>query len=250
MSGAIFLSASVPDPKQPNFVTAGDPVAIASAVSALAYVTLGRRLLVWGGHPAITPMIHVVAKDLDIDYGSWVRLYQSNYFKDDFPKDNEHFKNVVYTDAIADKNGVRDRLASLLHMRERMFKDQQFDAAVFIGGMQGVFDEFDLFRQLQPDARRVPVLSAGGAAQLLEKEVASPEVRADLADNLDYINLFHRYLGIPLNELRYKRQEEQPSGMEARLWTPESETIIVGAWAEAADAKNDSEPEADAAPGG
>jgi hypothetical protein len=126
---AIFLSASVPDPKRaPNFAATADAVAITAAVSALLHVTLGRRPLVWGGHPAITPMIWVVAQDLGVDYGRWVRLYQSNYFEDEFPEDNERFRNVRYTDSVAG-----DREQSLHALRTRMFTDVQYAAAVFIG---------------------------------------------------------------------------------------------------------------------
>ena len=129
MSGAIFLSASVPDPKRsPEFARTADTVAITAAVSALVYVTLGRRLLVWGGHPAITPMILVVAEEMGIDYGSWVKLYQSNYFAEEFPEDNLRFQNVRHTEAIG------DREKSLRLMREQMFSEQPFDAGVFIGG--------------------------------------------------------------------------------------------------------------------
>src|SRR5262245_22683520 len=101
MVDAIFLSASVPDPKRaPDYAATADTVAITAAVSALVHVTLGRRLLVWGGHPAITPMIWVVANSIGVDYGRWVRLYQSRHFADEFPEDNERFQNVTFTDEI------------------------------------------------------------------------------------------------------------------------------------------------------
>ena len=78
MSDAIFLSASVPDPRRgPEYAQTADTVAITAAVSALVHVLLGRRLLVWGGHPAITPMVWGVAQGLGLDYGQWVKLYQS-----------------------------------------------------------------------------------------------------------------------------------------------------------------------------
>src|SRR5579872_3201313 len=101
MDDAVFLSAGVPDPKRgPEYAATADIVAIGAAVSALVYVTLGRRQLVWGGHPAITPMILVVAQDMGVNYGSWVKLYQSQYFKDEYPEDNARFQNVVYTEAV------------------------------------------------------------------------------------------------------------------------------------------------------
>jgi hypothetical protein len=98
-----------------------DPIAIGAAVSALVYVTLGRRLLVWGGHPAITPMIWAAAEDMGIDYGAWVHLYQSLLYEDDFPAENARFQNVTYIDAVA---GERD--PSLAEMRRRMLGDFQY----------------------------------------------------------------------------------------------------------------------------
>src|SRR3954447_11345320 len=89
MSEAIFLSAGVPDPTRgAEYAQTADTVAITAAVSALVHVTLGRRLLVWGGQPAITPMIWVIAEGLGIEYGGWVKLYQSKHFKDEYPEDN------------------------------------------------------------------------------------------------------------------------------------------------------------------
>jgi SLOG cluster3 family len=212
LSGAIFLSAGVPDPKRgPEFAKTADTVAITAAVGSLLYVTLGRRLLVWGGHPAITPMILVIADTMGIDYGSWVTLYQSNFFRDEFPEDNLRFKNVVYTEAIGG-----DRDASLQHMRQRMFNDHAFDAAVFIGGMKGIFDEFDLFRTLQPKSRAIPVISTGGAARELSRKL--PSVTADLTNDLDYVALFHRHLDVSVKEQRYDRREKQPPDITSRMW--------------------------------
>ena len=214
MVDAIFLSASVPDPKRgPEYAETADAVAITSAVSALVNVTLGRRLLVWGGHPAITPMIWVVAEDIGVDYGRWVRLYQSRYFEDEFPEDNERFQNVTYTDAIEE-----DRDKSLLVMREQMFSDYRFKAAVFIGGMGGIVEEFNLFRRLQPDAVVVPIVSTGGA--VLEVAKRLPNIDQDLIDNFDYVAVFHRYLGVAVREERFSRPEDQPEALEQRFRRP------------------------------
>ena len=212
MTGAIFLSAGVPDPKRdPQYARTADTVAITAAVSALVYVTLGRRLLVWGGHPAITPMIWVVADGLGVDYGSWVMLYQSKHFEDEFPEDSQRFKNVTYTDDVG-----RDRERSLLMMRERMFTDLDFSAAVFIGGMGGIIDEFELFQKLQPKAEALPIVSTGGATQDVAKRIRA--VPIDLIDDLDYVALFHRHLGISVKEQRYRRPDEQPADLGDRLW--------------------------------
>ena len=208
----VFLSAGVPDPKRgPQFAATSDTVAINAAVSALVHVVLGRRPLVWGGHPAITPMILEVARGLDLDYGEWVTLYQSSFFEDVFPEDNERFNNVVFTEAIQD-----DREASLFEMRRRMFSDLEFASAVFIGGMDGIVSEFELFKSYQPDASVIPVMSTGGASLIVGKRVGNLD--GDLSQNLDYIAVFHRTLNISTHENRYGHPEDQPTDVEDRFW--------------------------------
>lgn len=214
MADAIFLSAGVPDPKRgPEYAATADTVAISAAVSALVYITLGRRLLVWGGHPAITPMIWVVAQEVGVDYGGWVRLYQSQYFRDEFTEDNNRFQNVTYTHCVAE-----DREKSLLAMREQMFSENSFKAAVFIGGMGGILDEFELFRRLQPYAAVVPVVSTGGATLQVAERLR--DVAPDLREDLDYVALFHRHLGVSVREERFRRPEDQPAAVEQRYWQP------------------------------
>ena len=215
MEDSIFLSASVPDPKRaPEFAETSNSVAITSAVRALVHVTLGRRVLVWGGHPAITPMIKVVAEEMGVDYGKWVKLYQSLYFKDQFPQDNQKFKNVIYTENI--KN---DREKSLRHMRERMFSENNFRAAVFIGGMAGIIDESNLFAQLQPGKDIIPVLSTGGAT-LKVAETIKKGICEDLYNDLDYVQLFHRKLEVSVREERFLSPDIQPIDIEKRYWQP------------------------------
>jgi hypothetical protein len=214
MTDAIFLSAGVPDPKRgPQYAKTADAVAIAAAVSALVYVTLGRRLVVWGGQPAITPMIWAIAAGLDTDYGKWVRLYQSKHFEEEFPEDNQRFNNVVYTDDVG-----RDREKSLRLMREKMFSDFSFTAVVLIGGMDGIVDEFEMLRTMQPTATFLPVASTGGGAEVVAKRLDG--VPDDLWNDLDYVSLFHRYLKVSAKESRYREPVQQPNAIADRLWRP------------------------------
>jgi hypothetical protein len=214
MSDAIFLSAGVPDPRRgPNYAATADSVAISAAVSALVHVVLGRRALVWGGHPAITPMIWVVAQDIGVQYEKWVRLYQSRFFRGEFPEENARFQNVTFTDAVE-----ADRDRSLHLMRERMFSENQFKAAVFIGGMGGIVEEYELFRQHQPHASVIPVLSTGGAALRLAERIG--HLPADLSNDHDYVALFHRHLDISVREERYPTPDMQPDTVEDRFWAP------------------------------
>jgi hypothetical protein len=154
-------------------------------------------------------MVWAIAAAMDVDYGEWVRLYQSEHWHDQFPEDNRRFKNVTYT---PDVN--RNREASLLSMRQTMFRDHEFIAAVFIGGMNGILDEYCLFSAIQPAARVVPVASTGGAAATLTP------VCSDIEDELDYVRFFHDQLGVSPRERRYRTPDSQPSDVQARLGLP------------------------------
>ncbi|MBY3537582.1 hypothetical protein HFN68_32580 [Rhizobium laguerreae] len=214
MAEAIFLSAGVPDPRRgPEFAATADTVAINAAVSALAYVALGRRRLIWGGHPAITPMILVMSEGMGVDYAEWVTLYQSEFFQDEFPEDNERFRNVVLTEKLE-----HGRDASLQLMRERMFKENDFAAAVFIGGMGGIVAEYEMFSKLQPSAKVLPVTSTGGAA--LDVAAKLSNLPPDFQDQRDYVALFHEHLNISVKEERFRVPDDQPVVVEERFWRP------------------------------
>lgn len=210
MKPAVFLSASVPDHiRDPKFAETADMVAIASAVSALVYVLLGRRLLIWGGHPAITPMISQMSEDIGVSYRDWVKLYQSEFFRGRFPRENNDFDNVELTAASANRED------SLALMRKKMLGGAEYSAGVFIGGMEGVLAEASLFRERHPAAAVLPVASTGAAAKLLyeQSEVVSPA----LETNLDYVGLLHDLLDISPRERRYETPEDQPVFVEDRL---------------------------------
>lgn len=193
-SRSIFLSAGVPDPNAKQYMGEADTAAISALVSALLFVALGRRQIVWGGHPAITPMIWAYAEALNVDYGKWVTLYQSDFFKDDFPEENARFGNVIVTKAV---EGDRER--SLEIMRRRMLSETRFEAAIFAGGMGGIFDEYRLVTELANGAKILPIVSTGGAAAALGAEV---NASSDLVDELDYVALLFDRLSIDPNESR------------------------------------------------
>jgi hypothetical protein len=192
---AIFLSASVPVIGRGNYYESADPFLIQSAVREFVTATLGRRIIVWGGHPAITPMVWSVCKDLGVDFAKAVVLYQSRFFAEFFPEENRRFGNVVFVDAVPD-----DRAASLQRMREQMLSRPDLMAAVFIGGMEGVLEEHALFVKLHPDAQILTVASAGGAARQLAEKLGNTS-EADMAD-VDFSRLFQATLNLKPNEPR------------------------------------------------
>lgn len=209
---AVFLSAGVPDPAANHFLGEGDSVAISAAVAAVLEVTLGRRRLVWGGHPAITPMVWAFAESMGVEYREWVLLYQSLRFEDEFPDETALFQNVVFTDRVGD--GVEPSLAL---MRERMLGENGFESAVFIGGMQGIIDEHRLFAERAPTAQVIPVVSTGGAARQLGETLG---VARDFAVDLDYVRLMYKALGVDPNERRYASPAGQPKEVAARIEVP------------------------------
>ena len=189
---AVFVSASIPDPQRDaRYHTTADVVAIREAVRALAAAVIPRTPLVFGGHPAITPLIRHVAERVGHD--NRITIYQSEFFRSFYPSDNVFFRNMV---VVGDVPG--DREASLLRMRTTMFRSTEFAAGVFIGGMEGVEQEFELFRSICPQAKWFPVGSTGAAARLVlaaHGGELSASQRASLENDLVYGPMFEELLG-------------------------------------------------------
>lgn len=197
--GAIFLSASVPT-REP-YSSDCRPQEIQAAINALAQVVLGRKKLVWGGHPAITPLLWSAAQAVGIEYTVAVELFQSRLFQKVLPAENKHFANVKLVDAVGE-----DVEASLLEMRKAMFTSNEFEAAVFIGGMHGILDEHKLFTSYWPKAACIPIAQTGGAAVRLASELSylPPD---DLAP-LDFVGLLYRGLGVRPSQKRENRVDQ------------------------------------------
>jgi len=189
---AIFLSASVPLVGSGDYHETANPFLIQCAVRELTMAVIRQHQIVWGGHPAITPMILAICEDLGVDYFHSVILYQSKFFEDCYPAEIKNFQNVVYTEAISD-----DLDASLQAMREKMLSRKDLVAAVFIGGMEDVEIEHKLFIQFHSTAMVLPVPSPGGAALNLAK-VHGYFAESDLAD-VDFARFFRTHLAEIIN---------------------------------------------------
>jgi hypothetical protein len=162
---AVFLSASIPDPsRNPRYYSTADVIAIREAIRALVGEILPRARLVFGGHPAISPLVNRAAERLGVGRDR-VRIYQSKFFQSHIPAVALNFVDLRWTPEVPG-----DRAASLALMRDRMIAGEaggEPAAAVFIGGMEGVEDEFRLFRGQWPDLPVLPLASTGGAARIL-----------------------------------------------------------------------------------
>lgn len=203
--GAIFLSASIPVVGRGTYYEDADPFLIQFAVREFLVATLGRRLIVWGGHPAITPMVWSVCEDLGVEYSHSVKLFQSRLFQDIFPEENARFANVSHIDAVG-----KDRDRSLLEMRKHMLNGE-FEAGVFIGGMEGVEDECALFKGMHPEAKILALGAPGGAAKRLALQLQED------VERIDFLHLFTERLNIDTAERR-----------NARLADNDDQTLLLG----------------------
>ncbi len=191
----IFLSASIPSiDRDDKFYKTADIIAIRDAVRALAAVIIPNAHLVWGGHPSITPLIRNVMAKMSSNLQQHVTIYQSLFFERYFPPDNFDFENIITTKAVVD-----DQPSSLLRMRNEMIGNNQFKAAIFIGGMEGIFQEYDMFISYHPHALILPVASTGAAAKILYDN--NPEsYNQRLSNDFAYMALFRDLLTEYINQ--------------------------------------------------
>jgi hypothetical protein len=191
---SIFLSAGIPSPhRHPNYLKTADVVAIRDSVRALVNVVVPGGQIVFGGHPAITPLVLLLLRGMTPKVRQHVILYQSLFFKTRFPPEVSEFEQLRFINAV---DGDLD--ASLVKMRAAMISAHTFDAAVFLGGMEGVEVEYGIFRRLHPDKPAYPVASAGAAARVLSEKHPP--------DHLE-LRLFRLFGGKPEREGRGREED-------------------------------------------
>jgi hypothetical protein len=162
MKQAIFLSASVPDRELDKYEPR--PLEIRECVLALVAIALQDRQLVFGGHPAISPLVLHAARSLNAVKN--VVIFQSRWYEDMLPPEAKEFENPRWTE----RRGNRED--SLALMREEMLTSEDFSylAGVFIGGMDGVEAEYQMFTKKCRGTPAWPIASTAGMAGLLWKD--------------------------------------------------------------------------------
>jgi len=216
----IFLSASIPSPKR-NPVYLSGPVAqveqalmlrvietrVQDAVASLvAQVLRVGGQVVFGGHPAITPMVAATASTYSVEERNGetpIVLYQSEYFRDAPPPvgrkemESANLTRTIWVPADpqeasekfsvaekwlhserfrelrqgqADKNADPILVDALVALRLVMLLRSQPNAAVSMGGMEGVEAEALLYRALADENEARPIFALrstfGAAAKL------------------------------------------------------------------------------------
>lgn len=190
MKVTVFLSAGVPLPppsRSEKYFATADVVAIRDSIRALVTAVLPEGRLVFGGHPAITPMVRLLIRDRKLSVREHLVLFQSRFFQPVFPSDVQEFENVVLVDAVGES-----RDASLMRMREVMIRSENFGVGIFVGGMEGVEEEYAMFRRFHPNAAAYPIASTGAAARIIFDRYAKGQT--ELLGDLRYLSLFRRLL--------------------------------------------------------
>jgi hypothetical protein len=184
MAPAIFLSASVPGPSQPEYYEMGArPRTIESAVTALTTSVLARGgRLVFGGHPTISPMVALAAlQSRGPGPGGEppVAIYQAEPYRNILPDETwtlfrTGVARIEWTPAVDGETvapGKPPPQKSLARMRERMLEGEQPVAMVCIGGMKGIVDEFEMFQTRREGFPTIILAGTGGASRHLAESI-------------------------------------------------------------------------------
>lgn len=160
------------------------PLEITDAVVAAAQAVFGASgKLVFGGHPTISPLILSVADDFSgvVPEKPFVKIYQSALFETQIaPQTRELAETgmgeIAWVDPLYGKDWEESVQLSLAPMRHQMLKETDPVAAIFIGGMEGIEDEFQLFLEQCPERPVYSIGRPGGAARKLARAVRDRKV--------------------------------------------------------------------------
>lgn len=184
----IFLSVSLPSAdRHQKYYLNTNPLNITNAVVSFIESILKRNgKIIFGGHPTISPLVLTVAKKFfSILNGEKdpvrIYIYQSELFKDKISEFTYELLDlgigkIIWTESF---NDLKEK--SLYCMRVQMLKEHNLSAGIFFGGMEGIEEEFDLFKEIHPRTPMYLIGSSGGATKILfekffkdEKEWAFP----------------------------------------------------------------------------
>jgi hypothetical protein len=188
VNSPVLLSAGIPSADSSKYEP--EPDLIRQAILALIAVALPYRKIVFGGHPAISPLVELAA--INIGAIDNVCIFQSRLFKDVIPQEAKNFQNLHWTRVIKKSNEIQTKKASLTEMRKKMIQSESFGLAIFIGGMEGIEEEWDLFGQCHAGKPRIPIASTKGAAMLLWQKYEA--TNKTLESELRYRTLFRKHL--------------------------------------------------------
>jgi len=188
---SVVLCSSFPSGERGEAVTPYDVNGIADAVTAITSVILSANgRIAFGGHPTITPLVLLIASTAN-KYGS-VDVYQSKWFASQITPETRRLEELGYGKIHWTKR-EHSFDKSLSTLRKVMFRESDPLGAIFIGGMDGLYQEYKLFREEYPERPCIPITGPGGAAGKLEP-VGMPDDLRMLLGSLRYPYLSHAVL--------------------------------------------------------
>ncbi len=122
--------------------------------------------LVFGGHPSITQMLAPLVLEPGRRKDPWLILFQHERFWDSFVEDVGVMAWMEGVTCVLTRRtgGGEDLKTEMARMRESMLEVPGIEAAVFVGGLDGIEEEYDLVKEKLPGIRRFAVGVGGGAA--------------------------------------------------------------------------------------
>jgi hypothetical protein len=76
-------------------------------------------------------------------------------------------------------------------MRKRMFSENYFAAGVFIGGMDGIEEEYNLLNEYHPNTLLLPIASTGAATKIVYDTKFPDDLKDErLERDYGYMSLF------------------------------------------------------------
>ena len=178
----IFLSVSLPSAdRHQKYYLNTNPLNITNAVvSFIESILKSYGKIIFGGHPTISPLVLTVAKKFISILNSEkdpvrIYIYQSEMFRDKISKFTNELLDLGIGKIIWTKgfNDLREK--SLNDMRVQMLKEHNISAGIFIGGMEGIEEEFDLFKDIYPETPMYLIGSSGGATKILSEKYFTNE---------------------------------------------------------------------------
>lgn len=181
MINKIFLSAGIPM-KDDDI----DRISIRDAILNLCdFASRENMQIVHGGHPAITSLLSAMAQ-VNEDLRKNILIYQASVFSDDWEKYIKHLNMSVLFGKMSHEEALEE-------IRLSMLERHKYQAGVFVCGGEGVRVEYNLFKNLHPDAVVIPLGSTGGVAK-------------ELYDNLENawdINKEYNYMALYKDLIKY-----------------------------------------------
>lgn len=209
----VLLSASVPSSKRSEkYHENYTKIKNAQIQIEEAVIGLSRNIfqaggkIVFGGHPSISPLVEMVATEFRLnkeienmkrneEQEKPIKIFQSRAYEKVIPKETTGlfalgYSNIIWTDAVEGEEfnpqiqGKPQCEKSLANMRRQMMKGN-IDALVCLGGMEGVEQEFEMFRELHPRKPIFLLASTGGATKILANKFSKSNI-VRVIDDIDY----------------------------------------------------------------